>query len=84
MEIFETILIFLAVVIVSSFVHTFLPKVPLAFIQIALGMLLFLTPVPVEFNFDSELFMVATIAPLLFVEGVNVSRAHLRRVILNQ
>ncbi|MDT0737571.1 sodium:proton antiporter [Staphylococcus haemolyticus] len=81
MEIFETILIFLAVVIVSSFVHTFLPKVPLAFIQIALGMLLFLTPVPVEFNFDSELFMVATIAPLLFVEGVNVSRAHLRRYI---
>ncbi|MEJ7506324.1 cation:proton antiporter, partial [Staphylococcus warneri] len=59
----------------------FLPKVPLAFIQIALGMLLFLTPVPVEFNFDSELFMVATIAPLLFVEGVNVSRAHLRRYI---
>lgn len=81
MEIFETILIFLAVVIVSSFVHTFLPKVPLAFIQIALGMLLFLTPVPVEFNFDSELFMVGTIAPLLFVEGVNVSRAHLRRYI---
>lgn len=54
LEIFETILIFLAVVIVSSFVHTFLPKVPLAFIQIALGMLLFLTPVPVEFNFDSN------------------------------
>ena len=36
LEIFETILIFLAVVIVSSFVHTFIPKVPLAFIQIIL------------------------------------------------
>ena len=81
MEIFETILIFLAVVIVSSFVHTFIPKVPLAFIQIILGMVLFILPVPVEFNFDSELFMLATIAPLLFVEGVNVSRVHLRRYI---
>ena len=81
MAIFEPILIFLAVVIVSSFVHTFIPKVPLAFIQIILGMILFILPVPVEFNFDSELFMLATIAPLLFVEGVNVSRVHLRRYI---
>ncbi|WP_432202164.1 cation:proton antiporter [Staphylococcus warneri] len=81
MEIFETLLIFIGIVIISSFVHTFMPKVPLAFIQIALGMLLFITPIPVEFNFDSELFMVALIAPLLFVEGVNVSRVHLRKYI---
>lgn len=79
MEIFETILIFIAVVILSSFIHTFIPKVPLAFIQIFLGILLYITPIPVEFNFDSELFMVALIAPLLFVEGVNVSRVHLRK-----
>ena len=80
MEIFETLLIFVALVIVSSFVHTFIPKVPLAFIQIFLGMILYLTPIPVEFNFDSELFMVTLIA-LLFVEGVNVSRVHLRKYI---
>ncbi|MDU3163574.1 MAG: sodium:proton antiporter [Staphylococcus epidermidis] len=78
---FETLLIFVALVIVSSFVHTFIPKVPLAFIQIFLGMILYLTPIPVEFNFDSELFMVTLIAPLLFVEGVNVSRVHLRKYI---
>ncbi|MGZ9471451.1 cation:proton antiporter [Staphylococcus epidermidis] len=81
MEIFETLLIFVALVIVSSFVHTFIPKVPLSFIQIFLGMILYLTPIPVEFNFDSELFMVTLIAPLLFVEGVNVSRVHLRKYI---
>ena len=81
MEIFETLLIFVALVIVSSFVHTFIPKVPLAFIQIFLGMILYLTPIPVEFNFDSELFMVTLIAPLLVVEGVNVSRVHLRKYI---
>ena len=44
-------------------------------------MILYLTPIPVEFNFDSELFMVTLIAPLLFVEGVNVSRVHLRKYI---
>ena len=76
LQIFETILIFLALVILSSFLHTFLPKIPLAFIQIILGMLLYVTPIPVQFNFDSELFMVALIAPLLFVEGVKVSRAN--------
>lgn len=81
MQIFETILIFLAVVIASSLVHIALPKIPLAFIQIMLGMLLYITPIPVEFHFDSELFMVALIAPLLFVEGVKVSRVHLRRYI---
>ena len=81
MEIFETLLIFVTVVIVSSFVHTFISKVPFAFIQIVLGMILYLTPIPVEFNFDSELFMVTLIAPLLFVEGVNVSRVHLRKYI---
>ncbi|MGO2175179.1 MAG: cation:proton antiporter, partial [Staphylococcus equorum] len=74
MQIFETILIFLALVIVSSLVHIFIPKVPLAFIQIILGMLVYVIPVPVELHFDSELFMVALIAPLLFVEGVKVSR----------
>ena len=46
MQIFETLLIFIVVVILSSFVHIFLSKVPLAFIQIILGMLLYITPVP--------------------------------------
>ena len=78
MEIFETLLIFVALVIVSSFVHTFIPKITSCIYQIFLGMILYLTPIPVEFNFDSELFMVTLIAPLLFVEGVNVSRVHLK------
>ncbi|MDK8645684.1 sodium:proton antiporter [Staphylococcus condimenti] len=82
MEIVEGLLIFLAAIIVSSLIHSlFLPKVPLAFIQIVLGALLFLTPIPVSFDFDTEVFMVALIAPLLFVEGVQVSRVSLRRYI---
>lgn len=82
LEIVESMLIFLAAVIISSLIHSlFLPKVPLAFIQIFLGALLFLTPIPVSFDFDTEVFMVALIAPLLFVEGVQVSRVSLRRYI---
>ncbi|GEP79106.1 cation:proton antiporter [Staphylococcus carnosus] len=82
MEIVEGLLIFLAAIIVSSLIHSlFLSKVPLAFIQIILGALLFLTPIPVSFDFDTEVFMVALIAPLLFVEGVQVSRVSLRRYI---
>jgi len=82
LEIVEGLLIFLAAIIVSSLIHSlFLPKVPLAFIQIVLGALLFLTPIPVSFDFDTEVFMVALIAPLLFVEGVQVSRVSLRRYI---
>lgn len=82
MEIIESLLIFIVAIILSSFIHSlFLPKVPVAFIQIILGALLFLTPIPVTFKFDTEVFMIALIAPLLFIEGVNVSRVSLKRYI---
>lgn len=82
MEIIEGLLVFIAAIILSSLIHSlFLPKVPLAFIQIILGALIFLTPIPVNFRFDTEVFMVALIAPLLFIEGVNVSRVSLKRYI---
>ena len=81
LETLETLIIFLMLVIVSSIVHSLFSKIPLAFIQIGLGALLFLTPIPISFEFDTEVFMVALIAPLLFVEGVHVSRVNLRRYI---
>ncbi|MCD8914036.1 sodium:proton antiporter [Staphylococcus simulans] len=82
MEIVEGLLIFIAAIILSSVIHSlFLPKVPLAFIQIILGALIFVTPIPVAFDFDTEVFMVALIAPLLFIEGVHVSRVGLKRYI---
>ena len=45
------------------------PKIPTAFIQIGLGVIIFILPIPMHFEFDSEVFMMAVIAPLLFVEG---------------
>lgn len=77
MELLEAFLIFIFAVIVSSVLHNMFPKIPTAFIQIGLGVIIFTLPIPMHFEFDSEVFMMAVIAPLLFVEGTHVSRSKL-------
>ena len=77
MELLEAFLIFIFAVIVSSVLHNMFPKIPTAFIQIGLGVIIFILPIPMHFEFDSEVFMMAVIAPLLFVEGTHVSRTKL-------
>lgn len=77
MLLLEAFLIFIMAVIVSSIIHNKFEKIPMAFIQIALGVCLFVLPIPVHFEFNSEVFMMAVIAPLLFVEGTHVSRTKL-------
>lgn len=67
----------LIAVILSSILHYRFSKIPLAFIQIALGALIFTTPIPVKLEFETELFMMCIIAPLLFLEGNHVSRISL-------
>ena len=75
--IIRSFLIFIFAVIVSSVLHNMFPKIPTAFIQIGLGVVIFTLPIPMHFEFDSEVFMMAVIAPLLFVEGTHVSRSKL-------
>ncbi|WP_204181807.1 sodium:proton antiporter [Staphylococcus sp. GDY8P152P] len=77
MLLLEAFLIFIIAVIISSIIHNKFPKVPMAFVQIALGVCLYVLPIPLHFEFDSEVFMMAVIAPLLFVEGTHVSRTKL-------
>lgn len=77
MELLEAFLLFITAVIISSIIYNRFPKIPAAFIQIALGVCLFILPIPIHFKFDSEVFMFAAIAPLLFVEGTHVSRTKL-------
>ncbi|QEX30466.1 sodium:proton antiporter [Staphylococcus lugdunensis] len=77
MELLEAFLLFITAVIISSIIYNRFPKIPAAFIQIALGVCLFILPIPIHFKFDSEVFMFAVIAPLLFVEGTHVSRTKL-------
>ncbi|TDM48404.1 Na+/H+ antiporter [Macrococcoides goetzii] len=74
MESFIIILSLVFAIIVSTIVNYYFPKVPLAFIQIIIGMLIFLTPVPLHVEFEPELFLMGIIAPLLFLEGYHVSR----------
>lgn len=77
MLLLEAFLIFIIAVIISSIIHNKFPKIPMAFIQIALGVCVYILPIPIHFEFDSEVFMMAVIAPLLFVEGTHVSRTKL-------
>lgn len=77
MELLEAFLIFIFAVILSAIINNRFPKIPTAFIQIALGAAIFTLPIPIHFDFDSEVFMMAVIAPLLFVEGTHIKRSKL-------
>ncbi|MBO3065484.1 sodium:proton antiporter [Staphylococcus shinii] len=77
MLLLEAFLIFIIAVIISSIIHNKFPKIPMAFIQIGLGVCLYILPIPLHFEFEPEVFMMAVIAPLLFVEGTHVSRSKL-------
>jgi len=74
MEFFLLILLLLAVIGLSSFIHHFLPYVPVPLVQIALGVLLASLPLGIHIPMEPELFFVLFIAPLLFHDGKNVSR----------
>ena len=77
MELLEAFLLFIFAVIISSIIYNRFPKIPTAFIQIALGVCLFVLPIPMHFEFESEVFMMAVIAPLFYVEGTHISRTKL-------
>ena len=74
MEFFLLTLLLLTVIGLSSFIHHFLPYVPVPLVQIALGVLLVSLPLGIHIPMEPELFFVLFIAPLLFHDGKNVSR----------
>ncbi|MEH7307681.1 Na+/H+ antiporter [Neobacillus drentensis] len=74
MEFFLLTLLLLAVIGLSSFIHHFLPYVPVPLVQIALGVILASLPLGIHIPMEPELFFVLFIAPLLFHDGKNVSR----------
>ncbi len=77
MENFIVITSFIVAVIISAVINHYFSKVPLVFIQIGLGMLIYLMPIPIHLEFEPELFLIGIIAPLLFLEGNHVSRINL-------
>lgn len=74
MEFFLLILLLLAIIGLSSFIHHFMPFIPVPLVQIALGVLLASLPLGINIPMEPELFFVLFIAPLLFHDGKNVSR----------
>ncbi|MFP5108908.1 Na+/H+ antiporter [Neobacillus sp. C211] len=74
MEFFLLTLLLLAVIGLSSFIHHFMPYIPVPLVQIALGVLLAALPIGIHIPMEPELFFVLFIAPLLFHDGKNVSR----------
>lgn len=79
MELFITILIFLALVGVSNVINHLLPSVPVPIIQIALGSAItYFTEFHLEL--EPELFFVLFIAPLLYNDGKMTPRSELWRL----
>lgn len=76
MSFFTVLFVLLLAVILSTAVSKILP-LPLALIQIVLGLAASLLPLHLSLEFEPELFMICVIAPLLFSEGQKASRKEL-------
>ncbi|GGH32675.1 Na+/H+ antiporter [Paenibacillus segetis] len=77
MEMFELVLIMLALIGVSNVLNRFIPSVPVPVFQIALGTLFALLPLGLHMTLNTELFMVLFIAPLLYNDGKRTPREEL-------
>lgn len=77
MEVFQLILSIIGVVVLSSFVSRFIPKVSTPLVQIVMGALVTYLPGFPETSLDPELFMVLFIAPLLYLEAHEIDKSEL-------
>ncbi|MEK8127137.1 Na+/H+ antiporter [Paenibacillus filicis] len=77
MELFLLVLIMLGLIGVSNVVNRFVPFIPIPLIQIALGVIIALTPAAEQVELNPELFFVLFIAPLLFNDGKRTPREEL-------
>ena len=74
MEILTILGILIVIVILGSFLNNIIPRIPAALFQIILGAAVtFIPNIPLNFEFESEMFMMLIIAPLLFTDGFNTS-----------
>ncbi|MCL2033126.1 MAG: Na+/H+ antiporter [Oscillospiraceae bacterium] len=84
MHAFEFILILLASVMLSSLINRFIPALSAPVVQIILGVFIALIPFGAfgfEFEFETELFFVLFIAPLIFYSGMMFDRKTMAELI---
>lgn len=77
MELLFFVLLMIVGIVVSSTINKYLPKIPLALIQISVGVIMTCLPIAHELTFKPEIFMLCIIAPLVFYEGQKISRREL-------
>lgn len=77
MEVFQLILCIIGVVVFSSFVSRFIPKVSTPLVQIAMGAIITQVPGFPNASLNPELFMVLFIAPLLYLEAREIDKSEL-------
>ncbi len=77
MEIFYCVLLMLGAILVSNLINRFIPSFSIPIIQILLGVVLSLIPSVYHFEFDTELFMILFLAPLLFFDGMQSDKKSL-------
>ncbi|MBW3093545.1 sodium:proton antiporter [Bifidobacterium sp. 82T10] len=81
MAVFQLILCIIAVVVLSSFISRFIPKVSTPLVQIALGAIASQLPFFPNVELDPELFMVLFIAPLLYLEAHEIDKSGLLKTL---
>lgn len=74
MEIFLIILVMLAVIALSNIVNHVMPFIPVPLIQVAFGFVIAALPGGFDVPIEPELFFVLFIAPILYNDGMNVSK----------
>ncbi|MGX6996674.1 sodium:proton antiporter [Weissella fabalis] len=77
MEIFLMITMIMVTGLIANVIGKLITWIPLAFIQIAAGMLLSLIPPLAHFQMQPELFLLIIIAPLLFNDSQNTKLSEL-------
>lgn len=73
------VLLLIAAVVVANIVYWKFDQIPIAFIQIAAGLLLSLFPIYQHFELEPEIFLLVIISVLMFNDGQHTSLARLTR-----
>lgn len=80
MDLLLTIFLLLICLLISNVVSHYIPFVPTALIQVALGVILVLVYQDISFEIETEWFLLLFIAPLLFNDGSRFPREELWRM----
>ncbi len=70
MSIFAYVLILLTAILLSNFIHRFIPAVSVPIIQIAMGALVTLIPLEFQLELEPSLFFVLFVAPIIFYNSM--------------